>query len=512
MQDSNPLKTKTMTGLFWSFADLLANHGVQFVIQILLARLLLPEHFGVIGMILIFIAISNSIVDSGFSQALIRDQQTSQTDYSTVFYFNIMMAAVMYGILYFSAFPISNFFNEPQLIPILRVLSLVLIINSLGIIHKVMLIKNVDFKTIAKINVIAVLLSGSITISLAMMGYGVWSLVINTLSMQLIQTLLLWIFNKWVPSMAFNMQSFRKFYKFGYKLLLSGLLDTLYNNIYFVIIGRFYSTTQLGFYTNAARISNMASQAISATVQRVSYPILSSIQQDEIRLKSGFRKIIKTSAFINFPLMIGLAAIAPSLFTVLLGEKWMPSVVYFQLLCIAGMLYPLHAINLNILQVKGRSDLFLLIEIIKKLVLTLLISVSLVLGQGIIGLIVAAVLSSYIALYINTYFSAREIDYSAKDQLKDLFPVLLLSIVMGVSVATIGSVLPVNHIMNLTIQIGIGIVVYIAGCKMARVQELETVYRILLVLVMKSRLMKHKNKKIVENKIVLENETIGGNK
>lgn len=512
MQDSNSLKRKTMTGLFWSFADLLANHGIQFVIQILLARLLLPEHFGVIGMILIFIAISNSIVDSGFSQALIRDQHTSQVDYSTVFYFNVMMAVMMYGVLYFTANPISIFFKEPQLIPILRVLSLVLIINSLGIIQKVMLIKNVDFKTIAKVNVIAVLLSGSLTISLAMMGYGVWCLVIHTLSMQLIQTLLLWFFNKWVPSMAFKMQSFRKFYKFGYKLLLSGLLDTLYNNIYFVIIGRFYSTTQLGFYTNAARISNMASQSISATVQRVSYPILSSIQDDEPRLKQGFKKIIKTSAFINFPLMIGLAAIAPSLFTVLLGEKWMPSVVYFQLLCFAGMLYPLHAINLNILQVKGRSDLFLLIEIMKKSVLTVLIAMSLVFGQGIIGLIVAAVLSSYIALYINTYFSAREIDYSAKEQLKDLLPVFLLAIVMGIIVTWMGSMLSVNHVMKLTIQISLGIVIYIAGCKLARVQELETIYRIILVLVMKSRLMKPKNKNTVENKIVLENETIGGNK
>lgn len=483
MQDSNSLKRTTIIGLFWSFADLMANHGIQFVIQLFLARLLLPEHFGVIGMILIFIAISNSIVDSGFSQALIRDQKTTQSDYSTVFYFNLIMAVLMYGILYFSSYPISIFFKEPQLVPILRILSLVLIINSLGIIQKVMLIKNVDFKTIAKVNVIAVLLSGSLTIYLAMRGYGVWSLVYNTLSMQLIQTLLLWIFNKWVPSTTFNMQSFRKFYKFGYKLLLSGLLDTLYNNIYFVIIGRFYSTTSLGFYSNAVRFRDMASQSISATVQRVSYPILSSIQQDKPRLKSGFKKIIKISAFINFPLMIGLAAIAPSLFNVFLGEKWMPSVFYFQLLCFAGMLYPLHAINLNILQVKGRSDLFLRIEILKKTVLTILIVLSLVFDLGIIGLISAAVLSSYIALYINTYFSAREIDYSAKEQLKDLLPVFLLSIVMGVIVISIGSVLSVNHSMKLMIQIGIGIVIYVVGCKLARVEELSTIYRMLIVLV-----------------------------
>lgn len=493
MENRNSLKSKTLTGLIWSFTDLVANHGVQFFIQIILARLLLPEHFGVIGMILIFIAISNSIVDSGFSQALIRDQQTSQVDYSTVFYFNVTMAVVMYSILYVSANPISIFFGEPQLIAILRVLSLVLIINSLGIIHRVILIKNVDFKTIAKVNSIAVLTSGGITIALAVMGFGVWSLIFNTIAMQIMQTLLLWCCHRWLPSMTFNRQSFNKFYRFGYKLLLSGLIDTLYNNIYFVIIGRFYSTTQLGFYTNAVKFSDMASQSISAAVQRVSYPVLSSIQDDELRLKQGFRKIIKTSAFINFPLMIGLAAVAPSLFNLLLGNKWMPSVFYFQLLCFAGMLYPLHAINLNILQVKGRSDLFLLIEIIKKTVWTVLILASIVFGQGIIGLIVAAVLSSYIALYINTYFSAREIDYSAKEQLMDLLPMFLLSIIMGIIVTSIGAVLPVNHLMKLTCQVGIGFVVYIFGCKLAKVDELGTVYNMLVVLIMKAKVMKTKS-------------------
>lgn len=488
MNEHTALKSKTLIGVLWSFADMAANHGLQFIIQIILARLLLPEQFGLIGMILVFIAISNSVVDSGFTQALIRDQQTTQVDYSTVFYFNVFMACVMYGLLYISSTPISVFFGESELVPMLRILSLVLIINSLGIIQRVLLIKKVDFKTITKVNVIAVIVSGSITIVFAVRGYGVWSLVINIISMQIIQTTFLWIFNKWIPSWKFNIQSFKKYYKFGYKLLLSGLLDTIYNNIFLVIIGRIYSTSQLGFYTTAVRFRDMASQSISASVQRVSYPVLSSMQEDEKRLKNGFRKIIKTTAFINFPLMIGLAAIAFPLFNILFGEQWKPSVIYFQLLCLAGMLYPIHAVNLNILQVKGRSDLFLKLEIIKKAVLTLFIVLSLLFGLGIIGLIVAAVVNSFIALLINTHYSAREINYSMKDQMKDLLPIFLISVVMGAIVYSIGNVLLTNDVVKIIIQIILGLLIYITVTKFAKIQELNELFYLVLQLFKKMKM------------------------
>ena len=487
MNDSASLKQKTMIGLFWSFADLMANHGIQFIIQILLARILLPEHFGIIGMIIVFIALSESIVDSGFTQALIRDQNTSQADYSTVFHFNLFVAIVMYVLLFISAPIISVFFEEPQLISIIRILSLVLIINSLGIIQKVMLVKNIDFRTITKVSVIAVIVSGSVTITFALLGFGVWSLVINIITMQLVQTILFWFFNKWMPSLTFSIQSFKKFFRFGYKLLLSGLIDTFYNNLYYLIIGRLYSTSQLGFYTNAVKIRDLASQSIAAAVQRVSYPILSSIQEDERRLKAGFRKIIKMSGFINFPLMVGLSAIATPLFGLLLGEKWLPSVVYFQLLCFAGMLYPLHAVNLNILQVKGRSDLFLLIEIIKKSVLTILIVVSLLFELGIIGLIGAAVLNSYISLFINTYFSAKEISYSAKEQMKDLVPIFIISIFMGLVVFMFGKVLPLTYFWLLIVQVIIGISIYILLSKLARISELGILYQMIFEIFMKAR-------------------------
>ncbi|MDI2586531.1 lipopolysaccharide biosynthesis protein [Psychrobacillus sp. NEAU-3TGS] len=485
MKEFSSLKKKTISAVFWSFFDLIANHGIQFIIQIILARLLLPEHFGVIGMILVFIAISNSIVDSGFTQALIRDQHTTQEDYSTIFYFNLVMSFILYVMLFISSKSISIFFEEPQLVEIIRVLSIVVIINSLAVIQKVMLMKRVDFRTITKISMVSSFVSGTITIVVALLGFGVWSLVINMIALQFFQTLLFFFYNRWLPSFTFNYQSFKRFFGFGSKLLLSGLIDTIYNNIFFFIIGKAYSSIQLGYYSNAVKFRDLASQSLASTIQRVTYPVLSAIQEDEERLKLGFKRIIRISAFINFPLLIGLAATANPLFHILFGEKWIPSVIYFQLLCFAGMLYPLHALNLNILQVKGRSDLYLLIEIIKKSFFSLLILLSFFLKLGIIGLICAAMLNSYVSLFINTYFSAKEIAYSFREQLKDLMFPFLISLLMGVSVYLLGDVLPSNHFVQLVFQIIIGIIIYIGMSKILRIQELTVVFELLVPLLSK---------------------------
>lgn len=485
MEQNSSLKSKTLKGLFWSFTELLANYGIQFIIQIVLARLLLPEYFGIIGMILVLIAISNSLVDCGFSQALIRDQDVSQEDYSTVFHFNLIISILLYIILFISAPSFSVFFGVSQLVEIIRVLSLVLIINSLSITQKVKLTKILDFKTLTKVNIIAAFSSGSISIAMAFAGFGVWSLVANMLALQFVQTLLLWIFNRWIPSIVFSIQSFKKYFGFGYKLLLSGLIDSIYNNLYFLIIGKLYSATQLGYYTNAVRIRDMASQSIVAAVQRVTYPVLSSTQEDEKRLKSVFRNMIKTTGFVNFPLMIGGAVVATPLFQLLFGEKWLPSVLYFQLLCIAGMLYPIHALNLNILKVKGRSDLFLLLEIIKKIVVTILIALSLFFNLGIIGLICAAVFSSFISLFINMFYSAKEISYSSKEQIRDLMPIFLVSFLMGGIVYFSGFLLQFGVFMNLISQIFFGIVLYVTLSKILKVQELNILIEIILPFIRK---------------------------
>ena len=361
----SPLKNKTIKGMFWSFSEIISSQGINFLVQIVLARLLVPEDFGLIGMMTIFIAVSQSLIDSGFTSALIREKNPSQSDYSTVFYFNLVTSVLIYITLFFSSGLISNFYNEPRLENIIKILSIVIIINSFGLIQRTILTKEVDFKTQTRITLVSSILSGIGAVLLAFLGFGVWALVFRNLIMQFIQALLLTLHNKWRPKLEFNIDSFKRLFGFGWKLLISGLLNTVYDNIYYLIIGRYFSTTSLGYFTNAKKLNDISSRTISQAVQKVSYPVLSEIQDDENLLRNGFKKIIKASTFINFPLMIGLASIADPLIKVVFGEKWIPSIPYFQILCFAGMFYALHAINLNILQVKGRSDLFLKLEIIK---------------------------------------------------------------------------------------------------------------------------------------------------
>lgn len=485
MPKEKSLKQKTIKGLIWSFGDLVANQGIQFIIQIILARLLLPEHFGLVGMILVFIAISNTIIDGGISQALIREQKVNQTDYSTVFYFNLLMACAVYVALFSLAPFIGNFFDESQLVLILRILSLGLIINSFSIIQRVQLTKKLDFRKQTQISVAAGVLSGGIAIVFASLDFGVWAIIINNLSIQIIQGLLLWILNGWRPSLEFDYTSFKRLFNFGSKLLLASVISTIYSNLFYVLIGRMYSPGQLGYYTNAVKLSDTASQSLTIALQRVTYPVFSSIQDNQEILKYNFRRTIKITTFINFPMMAGLATVAPSLINLLFGDKWMAMVIYFQLLCLSGMLYHLHAINLNILQVKGRSDLFLQLSIIKKIIFTLLILLAIWSDRGIIGLIVASIIDSCIAFLINTYYSGKEISYSSFEQLRDIILISLNTLIMAITVYVSASLLPDFLLLKLLLQILLGCFVYIAMSKLTRVQELMEVWQIITSIVSK---------------------------
>jgi len=463
------LKSKTIRGLFWTFSDLILNQGIQFVIQIFLARLLLPEEFGLIGMMTVFIAISNSIIDSGFTNALIREPDATDEDYSTVFYFNLAMSIVMYILLYIASPFIGKFYNEPTLITILRILSLTLIINSFGLIQRTILVKKIDFKTQTVINIVSSIVSGSIAIWLAYTGVGVWSLVLRTILMQLIQAVLLCCFNRWVPKLVFKVESFKRLFGFGWKVLLSGLIDTLYQNIYYLVIGKCFSAKELGYYTNAQKLRDMASSSITASVQKVSYPVLSNMQSEGYKLKEGYKKIIKNAVFITFPVMIGLAVIASPF----------------------GMLYPLHAINLNILQVKGRSDLYLRLEIVKKVISIVSIALVLVFGFGIKGLLWVAIINSYISFFINSYFSAEIISYSTIEQIKDIIPTFIGAIIMAVITYFIGVIIPVGNIIKILVQTIVGAIVYISISTVTSKEELNTIYELIGSLLRKINLKKN---------------------
>lgn len=417
---------KTVKGVGWSFIDNIASSGVTFLVGLVLARLLTPAEYGIMAMIAIFIAISNSITDSGFSNALIRKIHIDRIDYNTVFYFNLLVSIVIYILLFLASPAISSFFKEPILINVTRIIGWVVIINALAIIPRTIFVRNINFKTQTKISLISSVSSGIIGIGMALCNMGVWSLVGQQISRQLLNTLFLWIFCKWRPVWEFSIKSFRELFGFGSKLLLSGLLDTIYKNIYYIVIGRFYTSSQLGQFTRAEQFKTIFSSNLTTVVQRVSYPVLSSIQEEPERLREAYRKVIKTTMLVTFACMLGLAAVSKSLLLILIGEKWLPAVHFLQIICFSGMLYPLHAINLNILQVKGRSDLFLKLEILKKVI---------AIGPIIIGIfcgieymLYGSVCTSFIAYFLNSYYSADLINYSTKKQITDILPTFLVSL------------------------------------------------------------------------------------
>jgi O-antigen/teichoic acid export membrane protein len=444
------IKGKTINGFKWGFFDNILGSGVVFLVNLTLARLLSPDEFGIIGMITVFIAISNSFIDSGFSNALIRKTAIKSIDYNTVFYFNLIVGFLFYFILYFTAPVISAFFKEPILIPVTRVVGIVLIINALSIIQRTIFVRKIDFKTQMKASFFSSVLSGIAGIGMALGGQGIWSLVGQLLSRQFFNTFFLWVYGSWRPSWAFSKDSFKEMFGFGSKLLLSGLLDTIYKNIYYLIIGRFYTANQLGQYTRAEQFSSIFSSNLTAVVQKVSYPALSSVQEERKRLKMAYQKTIKTTMLISFACMLGLSAISKPLLLVLIGEKWLPAVGYLQIICFSGMLYPLHSLNLNILQVKGRSDLFLKLEIIKKIMA--IIPIVLGIFGGIKVMLWGSVCISVLAYFLNSHYSAPLVAYSTKEQIKDILPAFCISSVVAICMWSI-TLMPVsNNIIILLLQ------------------------------------------------------------
>mgnify|MGYP003306113658 FL=1 len=358
------LRNKTVSGIGWSAADAILGQGVTFLVGIVLARLLSPTEYGLIGIISIFIVVLNGIVDSGFSNAIIRKQDTNDEDYNTMFFTNLLFSVVLYIGLYFLAPVIATFFEREQLIALTRAMGLILIINALSITQVTILTKKVDFKTKTKASLTSAIISGIVGIILAYLGLGVWSLVAQQLTKQLLYTLCLWVLNKWIPTCTFSKQSFKYMWGFGWKLLLSGLLNNIWNQLYQVVVGKFYSPATLGQYSRSKEYANILSSNFTMIIQRVSYPVLSALQDDKERMIYGYRKIIKITMFVTAISMIFMGAVAEPLIYCLIGPQWHEAATYLPLICISMSLYPLHAINLNMLQVQGRSDIFLILEII----------------------------------------------------------------------------------------------------------------------------------------------------
>lgn len=462
------LKKKTVIGVGWSAVENVTRLGVTFVVSIILARLLSPDEYGLIGILTIFISVFNAIVDSGFTNALIRKQDARDTDYCTVFYTNLVLSLVLAVTLFFCAKPISVFFERPELVLLTQVMSSVVVINALAIVQRARTTKAIDFKTQTKITFISSITSGIIGIAVAYMGYGVWALVCQQISNQLLSTIFFWIYNKWIPKLMFSWTSFKEMWAFGSKLLVSGLIDTVWKEIYQIVIGKCYSPAILGLYTRAKQFADLCSSNLTSVVQRVSYPVLSSIQDDRARLKGAYQRVIKITMLPTFVLMLGMAACAESMIQVLIGEQWLECVPMLQIICTYGMLYPLHALNLNMLQVQGRSDLFLKLEIIKKLIgigpllLGIFVNIYLMLAGSLV--------TSLISYYLNAYYSGPYLNYGIKEQVKDILPSFGVAVAMAVPVYAI-SFIPFNPFILLPLQIVVGAVITIVICETIKLPE-----------------------------------------
>ena len=476
--EENNLKQKTIKGVGWSAIDNVSGYAVTFVVGIILARLLSPEDYGLLGLIGIFTAICNCFINAGFGSALIRKKDATEDDYSTVFICNLCMALLLYGVLFVCSPFIAVFFERQELIALTRVSSLGLIIGSLAIVQRTRLTKRIDFKTQTKITIIAAIVRGVVGITTAFIGWGVWALVTQELAASVVSTILLWHFNKWIPNLRFSSKSFHELFGYSSKLLASGLIATIWNETYQVVIGKCYTPATLGQYTRATMFCGVFSSNLSGIVQRVSFPVLSKIQDDPSRLKDGYRRIIRSTMFITFACMLMLAAIAKPMILVLIGEKWLQASTFLQIVCFGSMLYPLHAINLNILQVKGRSDLFLKLEIIKKCIAVgpLLLGIFI----NIYWMLLSSVLIGLISYYLNAYYSGPLLNYSIRAQIKDISP----SFFIALTTATV-SFLPVliydivwhgenwNTIafVILPIQLIIGSFVFIAISEKTKISE-----------------------------------------
>lgn len=425
---SSDLKKKTVSGVLWSFAGQFSVQGIQFLVSIVLARLLSPDDYGMIGMLAIFLAISQVFIDGGFSSALIQRKECDDTTYSTVFYINVGISIICYGILFVAAPFIASFYGQPILKDIARVSSLSLIIGALSATNTVQLTKRIDFKTQSKINVLSAILSGITGIVMAYSGFGVWALVAQSVSLALFKLIMTVMSVRWFPSLVFSGTIFKELFSFGSKLVVVSLISSVYTNIRSLIIGKRFSPADLGQYTTANKFATIAGTSLSGVLYNVSFPVLSKVQDDDAVLLDAYKRFLSVSAFAIFPLMMLLAGIAEPLIRFLVTDKWLECVPFLQILCFGWMYDCLTKINLNLLYVKGRSDLVLRLEIVKKTIAFTILFASCFLG--IIGICVGAAIYDFIAFFCNTYYTKRLLGYGFKEQFLQTLPYLLLSLMV----------------------------------------------------------------------------------
>lgn len=423
------LKQKTVAGLFWTFSQQFSVQIISFAVSIVLARLLSPSEFGLIGMLSIFISIGNTLMDSGMTSSIIRTENASQKDYSTVFVINMAASISIYCLLFLSAPYIASFYAQPLLENIIKVYSLSFVLSAFMGVQSARLTKEMNFKLQMTIQIPSIIGGGILGIVLAYSGYGVWSLVYMSIFQTFLSSVQYWFYSGWRPNLIFDYETFKYHFNFGYKITLSSLIKTIYANIYTIIIGKYYSAAQLGFYSRALSIRQLPINNLSTALEKVTYPMLSAINNDDIKLKEVYKRLIKQVVFWIVPVLTLLIVIAEPFFRFLLTEKWLPAVPYFQILCVSGMFIPLQAYNSNIFKVKGRTDITLKMTMIKKIfgIAGILIAIQF----GIFGLLYFQLISSMFDYYLDARYGGSLINYLIFEQIKDILPSISLAIIIG---------------------------------------------------------------------------------
>lgn len=479
---SNSSKNETIKGISWSAIDSISAQGITFIVSIVLGRLLSPAEYGTIGVANIFVALFNKIVDSGFSNALIRKQDTKNIDYNTTFIINLSVSGVLYVLCFLFAPLIARYFNNDILESVIRWICLVVIINAFAIIHRTQFIKNINFKTQAKISVFSSIISGVIGIAMAIAGCGVWSLVGQQISRQLCNTVLFWVYNKWRPQIEFSYQSFKELFSFGSKLLLTGITDTIFNELSTIVTGKIYRSATLGQYSRAKQFGSMFSSNLSTVMERVTYPVLSRFQNNQNKLIDYYKIMIRSLMLVSG---IGLAIIsscARPIILILLGEKWTEAIIYLQLIAFVDVFIPLKNVNLNLLKVYGRSDYIFRLSIIKRIIE--LSAVLLGIYFSMEWMIIGFAITGFIGFVLNAYCTSKESGYKVWDQIADLIPSFSLSLLVGIAMFIV-SVFIDNIYICLITQLFIGAILFFTIAEITKLKEYVFVKQIVVDLLKK---------------------------
>ena len=478
------LKSQATSGILWNAVEKILAQGGRLLSGIILARILMPEDFGLIGMLTIFIVISSTFVNGGLGSGLIQKKRRTDIDYSTVFVFNVSVSVLIYIILFFTAPLIADFYELPQLIILTRVFAINIIISSFSLVHRVRFIANIDFESIAKINIVSVVCGGTFGIYFAYHGYGVWALVVENLVTTTISATLFWYYSKWKPLLLFSTQSFKTLFGFGWKLLLSTLINQSFNNLYNITIGKIYLATELGFYTKAVSMAELTAGTVTDVLHQVTFPILASLQDSRVQMISVFSRMIRMSAFLILPAMTLAAILADPLIRLILTEKWLPAVPLLQLMCFARIFYPINSINMNALNAIGRSDLYLKIELTK--IPFTIVALIFTIPFGVKTMVMGHVVVSLVSFYINGFQSGKIFGYGPLAQLRDMMPMFIVTAFTALIVFIINLFIDLL-VLKLIIGVFTGLVVYMGSSYLLKIEELKEVYDLFQNLIIKNK-------------------------